>query len=90
VVVVVAAGKGKGDAFDARAVVAGLSEQERTALAEELGAPVSLQGQRDRYADEAEQAVGVIEEKIAGMQATLKTAKVEAKRLRAEADKGGE
>jgi hypothetical protein len=40
------------------------------------------------YADEAEQAVKVIEAKIAGMQASLKTAKAEAKRLRAEADAG--
>lgn len=42
----------------------------------------------DTYADEAEQAVEVIEEKLAGMQQTLKDKKAEAKRLRAEA-KGG-
>jgi hypothetical protein len=42
----------------------------------------------ETYAKEAEAAVDKIEEKLAGMQQTLKDAKAEAKRLRAEA-KGG-
>jgi hypothetical protein len=39
----------------------------------------------ETYADEADQAVAAIEEKLAGMQQTLKDKKAEAKRLRAEA-----
>ena len=42
----------------------------------------------ETYADEAEQAVAVIEAKLAGMKESLKAAKDDAKRLRAEADKG--
>lgn len=38
------------------------------------------------YADEAEKAVEAMEAKLAGIQASLKTAKADAKRLRAEAD----
>lgn len=49
----------------------------------------SHQAYLTQLADDAEQAVPVIEEKIAGMQATLRTAKAEAKRLRGEARKGG-
>lgn len=41
------------------------------------------------YADDAEKAVETIEAKIFGMQDSLKAAKAEAKRLRAEAKKGG-
>lgn len=54
------------------------------------GLTVDLQTQRREYADEAEQAVRTIEAKIAGMKESLATAKADAKRLRAEADKGGE
>lgn len=39
------------------------------------------------HADEAEQAVEIIETKLAGMQQTLKHAKSEAARLRREANK---
>lgn len=42
---------------------------------------------RLRLAEEAERAVAVIEEKIAGMQRTLADTKAEAKRLRAEVGK---
>ena len=42
----------------------------------------------ETYADEAEAAVAVIEAKLAGMKESLKAAKDDAKRLRAEADKG--
>lgn len=44
--------------------------------------------QAQTYADEAEQAVAVIEEKIAGMKQTLKAKQAEAKQWRAEADGG--
>lgn len=43
---------------------------------------------REQYADEAERAVGLIEEKLAGMQQSLKAAKAQAKQLRAEAKEG--
>lgn len=42
------------------------------------------------YAADAQRAVEAIEAKIAGMQASLKAAKAEAKRLRAEADRSAE
>jgi hypothetical protein len=45
-----------------------------------------VQQMREAYAVDAETAVKTIEAKIAGMQASLKTAKADAKRLRAEAD----
>jgi multidrug resistance efflux pump len=59
----------------------GLDSDQEAAHAQQLA---------ETYADEAEQAVKLIEEKLAGMQASLKTAKADAKRLRAEADKGAE
>lgn len=40
----------------------------------------------ETYLDEAEQAVEIIEAKIAGMKESLATAKAEAKRLRAECE----
>jgi len=49
-----------------------------------------IQAQRERYADEAEQAVKTIEAKLAGVKESLATAKAEAKRLRAEANEGAE
>jgi hypothetical protein len=48
--------------------------------------PEKIRAQRDLYAAEAEQAVETIEAKIAGLQESLKAAKSEAKRLRAEAN----
>lgn len=45
---------------------------------------------RGALADDAERAVDAIERKIAGMKESLATAKAEAKRLRAEAQKGGQ
>lgn len=44
----------------------------------------------DTYADECERAVEVIAAKLAGVKETLATARVEAKRARAEARNGGE
>jgi hypothetical protein len=43
---------------------------------------------RELYADEADQRVRLIEEKLAGVQAALADAIAEAQRLRAEAQKG--
>jgi hypothetical protein len=43
---------------------------------------------REQAADEAERAVELIEAKAKGMAESLKAAKAEARRLRAEADKG--
>ena len=48
------------------------------------------QQMRERYAEEAEQAVKMREQTIKDLQESLKAAKVEAKRLRAEADTGAE
>jgi len=50
----------------------------------------AVQAQRELYALEAEQAVETIKAKAEGMYQSLKTAKAEAKRLRAEADEGAE
>jgi chromosome condensin MukBEF ATPase and DNA-binding subunit MukB len=44
----------------------------------------------EAYADQADAEVEVIEAKLAGWQQALKDKKAEAKRLRAEADKGAE
>jgi len=49
---------------------------------------VHQQRLRELYADEAERAVETIERKLAGMEAALKTARADAKRLRAEAEEG--
>jgi hypothetical protein len=46
------------------------------------------QQQREEAADEAERRIPVIEEKLAGIQQTLKSAKDDAKRLRSQAEKG--
>lgn len=48
------------------------------------------QAQRERYAAEAEANVDTITAKLAGMKESLATAKAEAKRLRAEAQNGGQ
>lgn len=59
----------------------------------ETGTPVQfdvIQRQREQYATEAEAAVVTIEAKLEGIKESLKTAKDEARRLRREADQGGE
>ena len=50
--------------------------------------PDAVQADRERYAEEAEQAVSTIEAVLAGTKESLATAKAEAKRLRAEAKEG--
>lgn len=49
-----------------------------------------IQAQRELLADQAETAVAVIEEKLAGVKESLAAAKAEAKRLRKQADEGGQ
>lgn len=50
----------------------------------------AAQALREQLADEAEQAVEVIQGKLDGVKAALAAKKAEAKALRAEADQGGE
>lgn len=50
--------------------------------------PSAVQRYLDAVADDAEQAVTAIEQKIAGMQESLKTAKANAKTARTAAQKG--
>ena len=52
--------------------------------------PDAVQRQREALADDAERAVKTIRAKLAGMKESLATAEAEAKRLRAEAKKGGQ
>lgn len=82
--------EGSGTAYDATALTSVSVEELKAELARRGEYPLSAQQQRERYADEAEAAVKVIEAKLAGMKESLATAKAEAKRLRAEADEGRE
>lgn len=50
--------------------------------------PGGLRAARQQLADEADQAVESIKEKIKGMQAALKAKQAEAKQLRADVDRG--
>jgi hypothetical protein len=77
--------EGNGAAYDATV----LTNEELIAELQRRGEyPLTIQQQRERYADEAEAAIEKIEAKLAGMKETLATAKAEAKRLRAEAKEG--
>jgi ribosome maturation protein Sdo1 len=82
------AAEGTGAANDATVLTTTSTEELRAELARRGEIPLTDQQQRERYADEAEAAVEVIEAKLAGMKETLATAKAEAKRLRAEANEG--
>jgi uncharacterized protein YceH (UPF0502 family) len=67
----------KGQAFDAAVDNSGMADQRARDHAQQV-------------ADDAEHAVKTIETKLAGMKESLATAKADAKRLRAEAQKGGQ
>jgi hypothetical protein len=82
------AAEGEGAAYDATVLTTSTTEELRKELIRRGELPLIGQDLLDRYADEAEQAVAVIEAKLAGMKESLATAKTEAKRLRAEAAKG--
>jgi hypothetical protein len=82
--------QGKGTAHDASVVTAASTEALKAELARRGEYPLDAQQQRERYASEAEAAVTVIEAKLAGTKESLATAKAKAKRLRREANEGGE
>lgn len=70
-------GDGSGAAYDVQVRTGGEAEDPRS------------KALRKQIADEAEAAIGLREQTIKDLQESLKTAKAEAKRLRAEAEKGG-
>ena len=77
--------EGSGAAYDATV----LTNEELIAELQRRGEfPLTLQQQREHYADEAEAAVEAIEAKLAGWKQALADKKAEAKRLRAEAKEG--
>jgi hypothetical protein len=80
--------EGSGAAYDATILTTASDEELRAELVRRGALPLVGQDLRERYADEAEQAVETIQAKLEGMQQALKTAKAEAKRLRAEAKEG--
>lgn len=82
--------EGSGAAYDATVLTSASVEELKAELARRGEFPLTVQQQRERYAQEAEAAVKVIEAKLEGIKESLKTAKAEAKRLRAEADEGAE
>lgn len=79
-----------GQALDATVITAATSEELRAELIRRGELPLDAQAQRERYAQEAEAAVETIEGKLESTKEALKTAKDEAKRLRREANQGGE
>jgi hypothetical protein len=88
--------EGSGAAYDAAVLITHSTEELKAELQRRGEFPLTVQQQRERYADEAEAAVKTIQAKLDGMKETLATAKANAKRLRAEAkdgadaDEGGE
>jgi hypothetical protein len=82
--------EGKGAAHNATVLTTSTTEELKAELIRRGALPLVGQDLRERLADEAEQAVETIKAKAEGMNESLKTAKAEAKRLRAEANEGGE
>jgi hypothetical protein len=82
--------EGDGAAYDAE-VLTGLSTEElRAELVRRGELPLIGQAYLDQRAAETEQAAEAIGAKLEGMKESLKAAKDEAKRARAEANQGGE